>query len=66
MTKYSARSVLTGLLAISWLAGCTGPTIDELRAPVPEPLVATANVAGYYSLIRFWGDDASAITPEAR
>ena len=63
MTKYSARSVLTGMLAISWLTGCAGPTVDELRAPVPEPLVATANVPGYYSLIRFWGDDASAITP---
>ena len=63
MTKYSACSVLTGMLAILWLAGCAGPTVDELRAPVPEPLVATANVPGYYSLIRFWGDDASAITP---
>jgi len=63
MTKYSARSVLTGMLAILWLTGCAGPTVDELRAPVPEPLVATANVPGYYSLIRFWGDDASAITP---
>ena len=63
MTKYSVRSVLTGMLAVSWLAGCAGPTIDELRAPVPEPLVATANVAGHYSLIRFWGDDASAVTP---
>jgi len=63
MTKYSACSVLTGMLAISWLTGCAGPTVDELRAPVPEPLVATANVPGYYSLIRFWGDDASAITP---
>jgi hypothetical protein len=43
------------------LASCAGPTIDELRAPVPEPLVAAANVPGY-SQIRIWGDDGSGIT----
>jgi predicted acylesterase/phospholipase RssA len=45
------------------LVGCAGPTVDELRAPVPEPLVATASLPGY-SQIRIWGDDGSGITPE--
>lgn len=54
---------LAASLAAMWLAGCAGPTVDELRAPVPEPLVATANVPGY-SQIRFWGDDAAGITPD--
>jgi predicted acylesterase/phospholipase RssA len=57
----SIRTSLIGISAALWLAGCAGPTIDELRAPVPEPLVATANVPGY-SQIRFWGDDGSGIT----
>lgn len=60
---HSTRCLFACLLAVAGLTGCAGPTIDELRAPVPEPLVATANVPGY-SLIRFWGDDGSGVTPE--
>ncbi|PZF75659.1 patatin [Aestuariivirga litoralis] len=43
------------------LAACTGPTVDSLRDPVPEPLVSRTAVPGY-SHIRYWGDDGEGIT----
>jgi predicted acylesterase/phospholipase RssA len=52
-----------GISTMALLAGCAGTDIEDLRAPVPEPLVASANVPGY-SQIRIWGDDGAGITPE--
>src|SRR5690242_10760196 len=49
--------------AAAMLMGCAGPTVEQLRDPVPEPLVATASLPGY-SHIRIWGDDGSGIAPE--
>lgn len=43
-------------------AACAGPTVEALRDPVPEPLVARAAVPGY-SHIRYWGDDGTGLTP---
>lgn len=44
------------------LTACAGPTVESLRAPVPEPLVNSTAVPGY-SRIRYWGDDGAALTP---
>ena len=63
MTIQTLRMGLMGLSIMAVAAGCAGPTIDELRAPVPELLVASANVPGY-SKIRIWGDDGKGISPE--
>ncbi|WP_146256174.1 patatin-like phospholipase family protein [Aestuariivirga litoralis] len=55
-----ARLLLVALLGLV-LAACTGPTVDSLRDPVPEPLVSRTAVPGY-SHIRYWGDDGEGIT----
>ncbi len=57
------RLRLIGISAAALLVGCAGPTVYQLRAPVPEPLVAAASLPGY-SQIRIWGDDGSGITPK--
>src|SRR5437764_11355351 len=64
MVTRSIRTYLIAALATTWLAGCSSPSVEELRSPVPESLVATASLPGY-SQIRFWGDDASGISREA-
>jgi predicted acylesterase/phospholipase RssA len=46
--------------ALVCLAACAGSTIESLREPVPEPLLARTAVPGY-AQIRYWGDDAGAI-----
>lgn len=45
------------------VAGCSGPTVNSLRDPVPEALLPRSSVPGY-ERIRFWGDDRNGITPE--
>jgi predicted acylesterase/phospholipase RssA len=60
LVRYCAAAIVAGL----WLGGCSGPAIEELRDPVPEPYVAAANVPGY-THIRFWGDDAASLDPAA-
>ena len=45
----------------SLLLGC-GASLEDLRHPVPEPLVAAARVPGY-AQIRYWGDDVSSVSP---
>jgi hypothetical protein len=51
--------VIAGLLIL--LVGLAGCTTTE-RSAVPAAFVGEVTVAGY-SKIRFWGDDASSITP---
>jgi predicted patatin/cPLA2 family phospholipase len=46
------------------LSACGSTSIEALRNPVPEPLVAQAGVPGY-SQIRFWGDDGTGLSQEA-
>ena len=57
-----ARALLPLLILL--LAACASTSLEALRNPVPEPLVAQADVPGY-SQIRFWGDDGTGLTPEA-
>ena len=44
------------------LSGCAGATVEQLRNPVPEPLLSQAALPGYKN-IRYWGDDADSIDP---
>lgn len=58
LSKATAKFLrVTGLLLLSGLGACSGPSIDRLRSPVPAALVNSAEPAGY-SHIRAWGDDA--------
>ncbi|QIG48933.1 patatin [Nordella sp. HKS 07] len=54
-------SFLIGAAGLFLLSGC-GASLEELRTPVPEPLVAVAHVPGYKQ-VRFWGDDGNSVTP---
>lgn len=58
MNSRSLALVLFGLLPAG-LCGCAA-SLEDLRSPVPEPLVASAAVPGY-AQIRFWGDDARSV-----
>lgn len=53
-------SFLLGAAGLVLLSGC-GATLEELRTPVPEPLVAVAQIPGY-SQVRFWGDDGNSVS----
>jgi predicted patatin/cPLA2 family phospholipase len=53
---------LTGAAALLLVSGC-GATLEDMRTPVPEPLVVSASVPGY-SLIRFWGDDGTSVSKQ--
>lgn len=53
------RNAIVALLALV-LAACAGPTVEALRAPVPEDLADRSAVPGY-GHIRFWGDDGASI-----
>jgi predicted acylesterase/phospholipase RssA len=57
----SIRYLLLILLG-TLLAACAGPTVESLRAPVPEPLVTQSKVPGY-SNIRYWGDNGEGLPP---
>ncbi len=46
------------------LAACGTTSLELMRNPVPEPLVVEAGVPGY-SHIRFWGDNAEGLSPDA-
>lgn len=58
-----SRRRLISLSGAGLLAGCAGSTVDSLRVPVPEALLATTDVPGY-ARIRYWGDDANGINQE--
>ena len=58
-----SRRRLLSLSGVSLLAGCAGPTVESLRDPVPELLLASTVVPGY-GRIRYWGDDPNGITPQ--
>ena len=51
-------AILLGLA----VTACAGPTVESLRDPVPEPLVARSTVPGY-SRIRYWGDNGEGLSP---
>jgi hypothetical protein len=55
---------ITMLAVALALVACASLEAEDLRNPVPEPLVVQAGVPGY-SLIRFWGDDGDGLTREA-
>ena len=57
------KSVLVLCVALILSACASSATVDKLRTPVPETLVATATLPGY-GKIRYWGDDGSSIAPE--
>ena len=61
MILKSIRYLLLILLG-TLLAACAGPTVESLRAPVPEPLVTQSKVPGY-SRIRYWGDNGDGLPP---
>ena len=46
------------------LSACGTTSLESMRNPVPEPLVVEAGVPGY-TQIRFWGDNAEGLSPEA-
>lgn len=52
-------SFLIGAAGLFLLSGC-GASLEEMRTPVPEPLVASASVPGYKQ-VRFWGDDGKSV-----
>lgn len=56
------RPTLLFFLGCLLLGGCAA-SLEDMRHPVPEPLVASASVPGY-SQIRYWGDDANSISPD--
>jgi hypothetical protein len=53
-------SFLAGVAGLVLISGC-GAKLEDLRHPVPEPLVASASVPGY-SQVRFWGDDGNSVS----
>lgn len=53
-------SSLFGAASLVLISGC-GASLEELRTPVPEPLVASARLPGY-SQVRFWGDDGNSVS----
>jgi hypothetical protein len=56
------KITILAMLGLTLLA-CAGPTVESLRDPVPEPLVARSAVPGY-GRIRYWGDDGNEISIE--
>ncbi len=54
---------LSVILIAMGLSACAGPTVESLRAPVPEPLVTQSIVPGYKN-IRYWGDDGDGLSPQ--
>ncbi len=59
--RLDRRAFSIGALSLG-LTGCAGATVEELRDPVPEPLLSQAALPGYKN-IRYWGDDAASIDP---
>jgi hypothetical protein len=62
VTQINRRQFL-GASGAALVAGCAGPTVEGLRDPVPETLLASSTVPGY-GRIRYWGDDPNGITPQ--
>jgi hypothetical protein len=60
-TRIDRRAFSLGAVSLG-LAGCASASVEDLRDPVPEPLLSVAQVPGYHN-IRYWGDDATSIDP---